>query len=132
VCFDRSARLFERAARVLVGGVNSPVRAFRGVGTEPLILASGRGARVRDADGREYLDYIGGWGPAVLGHAHPAVVDAIANAAANGFALGGTGPLEIELGERIRARMPSMERLRFTSSGTEAVMSAIRVARAAT
>jgi glutamate-1-semialdehyde 2,1-aminomutase len=121
-----------RAAALFPGGVNSPVRAFRSVGRDPLILASGSGARVRDADGRDYLDYIGGWGPAILGHAHPAVVEAIRAAAGDGFALGATGPLEIGLGERIRSRMPSMERLRFTSSGTEAVMSAVRVARAAT
>ena len=126
------AGLRARAAELFPGGVNSPVRAFRAVGAEPLVLTDGRGARVRDADGREYVDYLGGWGPAILGHAHPAVVDAVREAAGDGFALGMTGPLEIELGERIRARMPSIERLRFTSSGTEAVMSAIRVARAAT
>ncbi len=126
------ADLRERAAALFPGGVNSPVRAFRAVGREPLILASGVGARVRDVDGREYLDYIGGWGPAILGHADPAVVAAIRAAALDGFALGTTGPLEIELGERIRRRMPSMERLRFTSSGTEAVMSSVRLARAAT
>jgi glutamate-1-semialdehyde 2,1-aminomutase len=126
------AGLRERAADLFPGGVNSPVRAFRSVGREPLILASGSGARVRDADGREYLDYIGGWGPAILGHGHPAVVEAVRRAALDGFALGATGPLEIELGERIRTRMPSMERMRFTSSGTEAVMSAVRLARAAT
>ena len=124
--------LRERAADLFPGGVNSPVRAFRSVGRDPLILASGRGAYVRDVDGNGYLDYIGGWGPAILGHAHPAVVGAIGAALRDGFALGATGPLEIELGERIRDRMPSVERLRFTSSGTEAVMSAVRVARAAT
>jgi len=126
------ADLRERAADLFPGGVNSPVRAFRSVGREPLILSSGTGARVRDVDGREYLDYIGGWGPAILGHAHPAVVEAIRRAARDGFALGATGPLEIELAERIRARMPSLEQLRFTASGTEAVMSAVRLARAAT
>jgi glutamate-1-semialdehyde 2,1-aminomutase len=126
------ARLRERAAALFPGGVNSPVRAFRSVGTEPLVLASGSGAHVVDADGTRYIDYIGGWGPAILGHAHPAVVEAIARTATGGFALGATGPLEVELGERIRARMPSIEALRFTSSGTEAVMSAIRLARAAT
>jgi glutamate-1-semialdehyde 2,1-aminomutase len=99
---------------------------------EPIVLADGDGARVRDADGRWYLDYIGGWGPAILGHRHPAVVEAIRRQATQGFALGLTGPLEIGLGERIRERIPSMERLRFTSSGTEAVMSAVRLARAAT
>jgi glutamate-1-semialdehyde 2,1-aminomutase len=124
--------LRERAANLFPGGVNSPVRTFRIVGAEPLVLASGSGAYVRDADGRDYLDLIGGWGPAILGHAHQAVVEAVRVAAGRGFALGTTGPLEIELGERIRDRMPSIERLRFTSSGTEAVMSAVRVARAAT
>lgn len=124
--------LRRRAADLFPGGVNSPVRAFRSVGRPPLILASGSGARVRDVDGDTYLDYMGGWGPAILGHAHPAVVEAVRRAARDGFALGATGPLEVELGERIRARMPSLERLRFTASGTEAVMSAVRVARAAT
>lgn len=124
--------LRRRAADLFPGGVNSPVRAFRSVGREPLILAAGRGAHVWDTDGRRYLDFIGGWGPAILGHAYPAVVEAVERAARGGFALGATGPLEIELAERIRSRMPSLERLRFTSSGTEAVMSALRLARAAT
>ncbi len=124
--------LLRRAADLFPGGVNSPVRAFRSVDADPVILAEGHGARVRDVDGRSYLDYIGGWGPAILGHGNPAIVEAIRTQAGLGFALGLTGPLEIELGERIRARMPSMERLRFTSSGTEAVMSAVRLARAAT
>jgi len=126
------ARLRERAAALFPGGVNSPVRAFRSVGMEPLVLASGSGPFVTDADGTRYIDYIGGWGPAILGHAQPAVVEAIRRTAGEGFALGATGPLEVELGERIRARMPSIEALRFTSSGTEAVMSAVRLARAAT
>jgi glutamate-1-semialdehyde 2,1-aminomutase len=126
------ADLRARAADLFPGGVNSPVRAFKAVGIEPLVLVEGNGARVRDADGREYLDLVGGWGPAILGHAHPDVVEAVRQAATRGFALGATGPLEVELGERIRRRMPSIERLRFTSSGTEAVMSALRVARAAT
>jgi glutamate-1-semialdehyde 2,1-aminomutase len=121
-----------RAQRLFPGGVNSPVRAFGAVGIDPLLLASGAGPWVRDTDGNRYLDYIGGWGPAILGHAHPDVVDSIRAAARSGFALGATGPLELELAERIVARMPSIERLRFTSSGTEAVMSAVRVARAAT
>ena len=126
------ASIRARAAAIFPGGVNSPVRSFSAVGGHPLVLASGRGARVTDADGRVYIDYIGGWGPAILGHAHPAIIDAVQRAAAAGFALGATGPLEVELAERIRDRMPSMERIRFTSSGTEAVMSAVRVARAAT
>ena len=129
---SRSAGLVERAERLFPGGVNSPVRAFRAVGRPPIILERGQGAYVWDADGRRYIDYVGAWGPAILGHAHPAVVEAVAGATRNGFALGATHPLEIELGEAIRRAMPSLERLRFTSSGTEAVMSALRVARAAT
>jgi glutamate-1-semialdehyde 2,1-aminomutase len=128
----RTAALVDRAEGLFPGGVNSPVRAFRAVGRPPLVLERGEGPYVWDADGRRYVDYIGAWGPAILGHAHPAVVEAVAGAAQNGFALGATHPLEIELGEAIRRAVPSLERLRFTSSGTEAVMSALRVARAAT
>ena len=129
---SRGAALVERAGRLFPGGVNSPVRAFRAVGRPPLVLERGAGPFVWDADGRRYVDYVGAWGPAILGHAHPGVVGAIVDAAANGLALGATHPLEIALGEAIRRAMPSLERLRFTSSGTEAVMSALRVARAAT
>ena len=128
----RQDDLRARASALFPGGVNSPVRAFRSVGRAPLILDAGEGARVRDADGTWYLDYISSWGPAILGHAHPTVVEAVRDAALDGFALGATSPGEVELGERIRDAMPSMERLRFTSSGTEAVMSAIRLARGAT
>jgi glutamate-1-semialdehyde 2,1-aminomutase len=128
----RQAALIRRAEDLFPGGVNSPVRAFRSVGRPPLILEAGAGPRVRDADGRWYLDYIGAWGPALLGHAHPDVVEAVRTAALEGFALGATSPREIELGEAIRAALPSMERLRFTSSGTEAAMSALRLARGAT
>jgi glutamate-1-semialdehyde 2,1-aminomutase len=124
--------LRDRAESLFPGGVNSPVRAFRSVGRAPLILEAGEGARVRDADGRWYLDYIGSWGPGILGHAVPSVVVAVVDAALDGLALGATSPREIQLGERIRDAMPSMERLRFVSSGTEAVMSAIRLARGAT
>lgn len=129
---DRMAGLRARAAGLFPGGVNSPVRAFRSVSRDPLLLERGSGAFVWDADGREYVDLIGSWGATILGHADPTVVDAVRDAALGGFALGATHPLEVELGEAIRAAMPSMERLRFTSSGTEAVMSAIRLARAAT
>jgi glutamate-1-semialdehyde 2,1-aminomutase len=132
VLATRQAELSQRAERLFPGGVNSPVRAFRSVGRPPLILAAGDGPRVRDADGRWYLDYVGAWGPAILGHAQPDVVDAVRAAALDGFALGATSPREIELGEAIRAALPSMERLRFTSSGTEAAMSALRLARGAT
>jgi glutamate-1-semialdehyde 2,1-aminomutase len=129
---SRTASLVERAERLFPGGVNSPVRAFRSVDRPPLVLERGAGPHVWDADGRRFIDYIGAWGPAILGHANPRVIGAITAAAANGLALGATHPLEIELGEAIRAAMPSLERLRFTSSGTEAVMSALRLARAAT
>ncbi|HTC86074.1 MAG TPA: glutamate-1-semialdehyde 2,1-aminomutase, partial [Candidatus Acidoferrum sp.] len=128
----RSADLIRRAEGLFPGGVNSPVRAFRAVARPPLMLERGDGPYVWDADGRRYVDYIGAWGPAILGHAHLAVVAAVTEAVRNGFALGATNPLEVELGEAIRAAMPSVERLRFTSSGTEAVMSALRLARAAT
>ena len=128
----RTEALVERAERIFPGGVNSPVRAFRSVGRPPLLLERGEGPWVWDADGQRYVDYIGAWGPAILGHADPGVIVAIVAAARQGLALGATNPLEIELGELIRSAMPSIERLRFTSSGTEAVMSAIRLARAAT
>ena len=118
---DTQAALVERARSLFPGGVNSPVRAFRSVGRPPLVLRAGRGPRVEDADGRWYLDYIGSWGPAILGHADPAVVEAIREALSNGLALGATSPAEIALGEAIRDAMPSMERLRFTSSGTEEI-----------
>jgi glutamate-1-semialdehyde 2,1-aminomutase len=124
--------LREQAATLFPGGVNSPVRAFRSVGRPPVILQRGEGPRVQDADGAWYVDYVGAFGPAILGHAAPAVVEAVREAALDGFALGATGPREVALGVRIREAMPSMERLRFVSSGTEAVMSAIRLARGAT
>jgi glutamate-1-semialdehyde 2,1-aminomutase len=130
VAGGHQALLRQRADSLFPGGVNSPVRAFRSVGRPPLILDAGKDARVRDADGNWYVDYIGSWGPAILGHGRPEVVEAVRAAALDGFALGATSPREVELGERIRAAMPSMERMRFTSSGTEAVMSAIRLARA--
>lgn len=129
---SRQAGLRRRAAERFPGGVNSPVRAFGSVGRPPLILERGDGPYVWDADGRRYIDFIGSWGPAILGHGHEAVVEAVIGTARSGFALGATHPLEIELADRINAAMPSMERLRFTSSGTEAAMSAVRLARAAT
>jgi glutamate-1-semialdehyde 2,1-aminomutase len=132
VATSRQADLIARAADLFPGGVNSPVRAFRSVGRPPLVLAAGSGSHVQDADGAWYVDYIGAWGPAILGHAHPAVVAAVCDAALDGFALGATSPGEVVLGEAIRAAMPSMEMLRFTSSGTEAAMSALRLARGAT
>jgi glutamate-1-semialdehyde 2,1-aminomutase len=128
----RQDELIRRAEDLFPGGVNSPVRAFRSVERPPLVLEAGAGPRVRDADGRWYVDYIGAWGPAILGHGHPAVIEAVRTAAQEGFALGATSPSEIILGEAIRAAVPSMEKLRFTSSGTEAAMSALRLARGAT
>ena len=127
-----SADLRERADRLFPGGVNSPVRAYRAVGGEPPILARGEGALVWDADGTELIDYVGAFGPLILGHAEPRVLAAIEAASRAGGPFGATGPGEIELAERIVAALPSIERLRFVSSGTEAAMSALRVARAAT
>jgi glutamate-1-semialdehyde 2,1-aminomutase len=129
---DRASRLRVRAAAMFPGGVNSPVRAFAAVDREPLVLERGAAAYVWDADGRRYVDCIGGWGPAILGHADPRVVEAVRSAAVGGFALGASHPLEVDLGDAIRRAMPAIERMRFTSSGTEAAMSAVRVARAAT
>jgi glutamate-1-semialdehyde 2,1-aminomutase len=129
---SHATELVRAAEGLFPGGVNSPVRAFRSVGRAQVLLASGAGAYVEDVDGRRYLDFIGGWGPAILGHAHPAVVAAVRDAAGRGMALGATHPDEVALGRAIRDAMPSLERIRFTSSGTEAAMSALRVARAAT
>jgi len=117
---------------VLVGGVNSPVRAFRAVGGEPLIVERGEGARLFDVDGNEFVDFVCSWGSMILGHAHPAVTAAIADQARRGTSYGMTTPLEVELAETITRALPSLEMVRFVSSGTEATMSAIRVARAFT
>ena len=117
---------------MLVGGVNSPVRAFRSVGGTPLVMTRGSGARIEDADGNSYLDYVGSWGPLILGHAHPAVVAAVAEQAARGTSFGMTSELELELARMITRAMPSIEMIRFVSSGTEAAMSAARLARGAT
>lgn len=124
-----SSDLFARAQKILVGGVDSPVRAFRAVGGEPLIVDRARGSRIIEAGGREYIDYVCSWGALILGHADPDVVAAVAGQAARGTSYGMTSPLEIELGERIAAAIPSIERIRFVSSGTEAAMSAVRLAR---
>ncbi len=126
---SRSAEIFERAQQILVGGVDSPVRAFRSVGGTPLIIDRGQGARLWDVDGREYLDFVCSWGALILGHAHPDVVSAVADQAARGTSYGMTSPLEIELAEQVARALPSIERIRFVSSGTEATMSAIRAAR---
>jgi glutamate-1-semialdehyde 2,1-aminomutase len=130
--FSKSEKLFERATRVLVGGVNSPVRAFRAVGGKPVFVARAAGAKLYDADGNEYVDLVGSWGPAILGHAHPAVVEAVRKAAADGLSFGACCAAEAELAEIIVAALPAVEMVRFVSSGTEACMSACRLARAAT
>jgi glutamate-1-semialdehyde 2,1-aminomutase len=127
--YPNSARLFERAQQVIPGGVNSPVRAFRGVGGTPLFIRSAQGAMLHDADGRSYIDYVGSWGPMILGHAHPEVSAAIRAAAERGTSYGAPTELEIELAEEVIRFFPSIEKLRLTSSGTEATMSALRVAR---
>lgn len=124
--------LFERAQRVIPGGVNSPVRAFRAVGGTPRFIARAQGAYLWDAEGQRYIDYIGSWGPMILGHGHPAVLEAVQRAAADGLSFGAPTEREIELAEAILAQVPSMEQLRLVSSGTEAGMSALRLARGAT
>ncbi|NLW86333.1 MAG: glutamate-1-semialdehyde 2,1-aminomutase [Planctomycetes bacterium] len=129
---SKSTDAMRRAKSVLVGGVNSPVRAFCAVGGEPPFIASGRGAIVTDVDGNNYIDYVGSYGPAILGHAHPDVVAAIADAAGNGAGFGAPTELEIHLAQAIVSFMPSIEKVRFVSSGTEAVMTAIRLARGVT
>jgi glutamate-1-semialdehyde 2,1-aminomutase len=129
---ERSAEILRRSNDIFPGGVNSPVRAFRGVGGNPVVAARGEGARIWDEDGREYIDYVLSWGPLVLGHAHPMVLDALEAAMRNGTSFGMPTALELDLGELIRERMPHVEMLRFVSSGTEATMSAVRVARAFT
>ena len=121
--------LFEDARQVIAGGVNSPVRAFAGVGGEPVFIASAKGAWLVAEDGRRYIDYVGSWGPMILGHTHPAVIDAVVSTAQRGLSFGAPCVLETQIAEKICALMPSIERLRMVSSGTEATMSAIRLAR---
>jgi len=125
----KSSALFERAQRVIPGGVNSPVRAFRAVGRQPLFIKSASGATITDADDNTYIDYIGSWGPMILGHAHPVVIEALREAAAFGTSFGAPTEIEIEIAEIINQAYPSIEKVRLVSSGTEATMSAIRVAR---
>ena len=125
----RSAEIFSRAEQVLVGGVNSPVRAFRSVGGGALIVDHGKGAYVYDADGNELIDFVGSWGAMLLGHAHPAVTTAVAEQAKKGTSFGVTTELELELATLIRGAIPFLEKIRFVSSGTEATMSALRLAR---
>jgi glutamate-1-semialdehyde 2,1-aminomutase len=127
-----SRSLFQRASKVLPGGVNSPVRAFKAVGASPLFIRRAQGSRLEDVDGNTFIDYVMSWGPLIHGHAPSGLVRALAAAARNGTSFGAPNPLEVELAERVRRLMPSLERVRFVSSGTEAAMSAVRVARAAT
>jgi glutamate-1-semialdehyde 2,1-aminomutase len=127
-----SESLFESAQRLMPGGVNSPVRAFRGVGGTPFFVARAAGARIEDVDGRSYIDFLGSWGPLVLGHAHPSVVEALGEAMRRGTSYGAPTAAEVELAALIARAMPSMEMMRLVSSGTEAAMSAIRLARGAT
>jgi glutamate-1-semialdehyde 2,1-aminomutase len=129
---DTSERLFAEALELLPGGVSSPVRAFRAVGGSPLFVGRGEGAYLVDVDGNRYLDYVLSWGPLILGHAHPRIVAALERALRDGTSFGAPSPLELELARLIRDGMPSLELLRFVSSGTEATMSALRVARAFT
>ncbi len=129
---SRSAELFDRAKAVLPGGVNSPVRAFRAVGGTPFFVARAQGARLTDADGKTYLDYVCSWGPLILGHADATVLDAIRAAAEQGWSYGAPCEAEVVLAELVCRRMPSVEMVRFVNSGTEATMAAVRLARAAT
>ena len=129
---DRNSELFSRASAVIPGGVNSPVRAFKAVGGTPRFISRAQGAYMWDANGQRYTDYIGSWGPMILGHGHPAVVDAVQKALSEGFSFGAPTEREVELAEEILKHMPSMDMVRLVSSGTEAAMSAIRLARGAT
>jgi len=126
---SRNQQLFEKSQQLIPGGVNSPVRAFRSVGGTPIFFKKGLGSRLWDADGKEYIDYINSWGPMILGHAHPEVIAAVQQAAANSLSFGAPTGLELEMAELINTLVPSMEQVRLVSSGTEATMSAIRVAR---
>jgi glutamate-1-semialdehyde 2,1-aminomutase len=129
---SRSAEIYGRALKLLPGGVNSPVRAMRSIGRDPIFIASGAGARITDIDGNEYVDWVSSWGPLILGHAHPDVVAAVTEAAARGTSFGAPTEGEVELAWEVAGRIPSVEMMRMTSSGTEATMSALRLARAVT
>src|SRR5579859_1265515 len=129
---SRSEALFARARQVIPGGVNSPVRAFRAVGGQPIFIERGEGAYLFDVDGNQYVDYVGSWGPLILGHAHPKVVEAVTRAAQRGTSYGAPTEAETLLAELVIETMPAIELVRFVNSGTEATMSALRVARAYT
>lgn len=126
---SNSEKLFEKAQQTIPGGVNSPVRAFKGVGGTPCFIEKAEGAYIFDADGKKYIDYVGSWGPMILGHNHPSILNAVIKTAQNGLSFGAPTMLEINMAEKVRALVPSMEKLRMVSSGTEATMSAIRLAR---
>src|SRR3954466_10647175 len=126
---SRSSELFQRALQRIPGGVNSPVRAFRGLGREPFFVERAAGSRIWDVDGNEYIDYVGTWGPAILGHAPSVVIDAVRAAAAHGVSFGIPNPFEVEMAELICRWVPSIEKVRMVNSGTEATMSALRLAR---
>src|SRR5215470_233530 len=128
----QSEVLFSEALELMPGGVNSPVRAFRGVGGTPLFIQHASGARITDVDGKTYIDYVGSWGPMILGHADPEVIEAVREAATRGTSFGAPNELEIQLAEEIVDAVPSIEMVRMVSSGTEATMSAIRMARGVT
>src|ERR1039458_8678142 len=129
---EQSRKLQKRAEQLIPGGVNSPVRAFRAVGGDPLYIVRGQGSHIWDADGNEYVDYIGSWGPLILGHAAPTVIEAVISAARSGTSFGASTPTEADLAELVISAFPHMQKVRFVSSGTEATMSAIRLARAYT
>lgn len=124
-----SKQLYDLAQQYIPGGVNSPVRAFRGVGGDPLFIQRGHGAYLVDADGKEYVDYIGSWGPLIAGHAHPYVIEKVIEALHKGLSFGAPTEIEVRLAQKVCDLVPSMELVRFVNSGTEATMSAIRLAR---
>lgn len=126
---NKSEQLFEQAQKIIPGGVNSPVRAFNGVGGTPCFIKRAQGAYIYDADDKEYIDYVGSWGPMILGHNHPAILEAVITTAQSGLSFGAPTELEITMAEKVRELVPSMESLRMVSSGTEATMTAIRLAR---
>src|ERR1017187_7299966 len=126
---SKSEELFRRAQKVIPGGVNSPVRAFRSVGGNPVFIAQGQGSHLFDVDGNEYIDYVGSWGPLLLGHRHPTIIEALDDALNIGTSFGAPTEREVELAEAICGAVPSIEMVRLVNSGTEATMSAIRVAR---
>src|SRR3954462_10217878 len=129
---SRRSELFKEAKQHLPGGVNSPVRAFKSVGRDPVFIGRANGSKIYDADGNEYIDYIGSWGPMILGHGTPTVIEAVISAARNGTSFGASTPAEADLAELVISAFPHIQKVRFVSSGTEATMTAIRLARAYT